>query len=286
MQAPAGGGAPGKAPVTFTFSDPGAKTVHLAGEFNNWLDNVDGKVTGHNDWAMQNDGAGSWKITVPLSSGKFKFKYVINGGDRWEKDRNLPQSADDNSLIEVKAGGVAATGVSASGKPSVTFSYSSTSAKSVHVAGEFNNWLDNIDGKVSGHSEWAMQNDGAGNWKLTVPLAPGRYKFKYVIDNGARWEQDPAFPASTDGNSIVEVKAAAGGAAAAAPAAGAAPVQGGVGTTFTYADPGAKAVAVAGEFNRWNANANPMQKDATGIWTTTIPLKPGKYQYKRTPPGF
>jgi 1,4-alpha-glucan branching enzyme len=273
-----GGSVSGKVPVTFTFSDPNAKSVHLAGEFNNWLDNVDGKVTGHNDWMLQNDGAGNWKLNAPLSPGKFKFKYVVNSGERWEKDRSLPQSADDNSLIEVKAGG--APEIAASGKSAVTFSYSSTSAKSVHIAGEFNKWLDNVDGKITGHNEWAMQNDGAGNWKLAAQLPPGRYKFKYVIDNGARWEQDPTVPASTDGNSIIEVKATAGQPAATAPTAVAAPGQGGVATTFTYADPTAKAVSVAGEFNRWSVNANPMQKDDSGIWTTSVQLKSGRYQYK------
>ena len=34
------------------------------------------------------------------------------------------------------------------------------------------------------------------------------------------------------------------------------------------------------QFNNWNANANPLKKDSLGLWSVTIPLKPGKYQYK------
>jgi len=90
-------------PVTFAYSNPNAKSVHVAGKFNNWLDNVDGKVTGHYQWEMLNDGAGNWKLTVPLWPGRFGFKYVIDGGERWERDPNLPKDADGNSVIEVRA---------------------------------------------------------------------------------------------------------------------------------------------------------------------------------------
>ncbi len=37
---------------------------------------------------------------------------------------------------------------------------------------------------------------------------------------------------------------------------------------------------VAGDFNEWNATANPMEREASGVWIASIPLKPGKYQYK------
>jgi len=160
------------------------------------------------------------------------------------------------------------------GGHATTFLYTDTKASTVHVAGDFNDWLDNVDGKVTGHGEWLLQNDGAGNWKLTVPISPGRHKFKYVVDGGARWETDARLPVATDGNSVIDV---AGGAASAK--TGGSPTSGS-GTTFTYVDPSAQSVAIAGEFNQWSATANPLQKDSSGAWTTTIPLKPGKYQYK------
>jgi 1,4-alpha-glucan branching enzyme len=169
-----------------------------------------------------------------------------------------------------------------SGKVPVTFNFSDATAKSVHVAGEFNNWLDNVDGKVTEHAEWQLQNDGAGNWKTTVPLASGRYKFKYVIDGGDHWEQDRSLPSTPDGNSVVEVKATGEQPSASAPAT---PAQGGVSATFTYVDTNANAVFVAGEFNKWNATANPLQKDTNGIWTTSITLPPGRYQYKYVADG-
>jgi 1,4-alpha-glucan branching enzyme len=148
------------------------------------------------------------------------------------------------------------------------FLYADASAKTVHLAGEFNNWLDNVDSKVAGHTEWMLQNDGSGNWTLTVPLTTGKHAFKYVIDGGARWEANPHLPIDPDGNSIIEVRAPV-------------PVpQSRAGASFTYTDPAAKGVFVVREFNQWNTTANPMHKSEQGVWTVTIPLQAGKYLYK------
>ena len=49
--------------------------------------------------------------------------------------------------------------------------------------------------------------------------------------------------------------------------------------TFTvHADKG-KAVYVAGEFNKWNPTAKKMAFKA-GVYTATVKLAPGAYQYK------
>jgi 1,4-alpha-glucan branching enzyme len=49
---------------------------------------------------------------------------------------------------------------------------------------------------------------------------------------------------------------------------------------FEFSAPEAREVFIAGEFNRWDAKANPLKKDKKGIWTTTIPLAPGRYEYR------
>ncbi|MFO0706592.1 MAG: isoamylase early set domain-containing protein [Nitrospira sp.] len=43
--------------------------------------------------------------------------------------------------------------------------------------------------------------------------------------------------------------------------------------------PGARSVAVAGDFNGWNPGQTPLERSEGGMWTATIPLKPGRYQY-------
>ncbi|MCG3150674.1 MAG: 1,4-alpha-glucan branching enzyme GlgB [Verrucomicrobiae bacterium] len=234
--------------TTFTYADPTAKSVEVAGEFSNWK-----------TLPLTKDDAGNWTKTLHLKPGTYGYKLVVDGEWKFDPKNPARKTVNDieNSMITVGGAAVAA---------GTQFSFTDAKAQTVHLAGEFNRWLDNVEGRVTGKAEWQMQNDGAGNWTFTKDLPPGRYQFKYVIDGGARWEKDPTKPTEGD-NSVIEVRAGA-----AAPAAG--------NVAFVFAAPAAKAVSVAGEFNQWNATANPLQKDATGMWTTKLNLKPGKYQYK------
>ncbi len=43
--------------------------------------------------------------------------------------------------------------------------------------------------------------------------------------------------------------------------------------------PGARSVSVAGDFNGWNPAQTPLERSDGGMWTATISLKPGRYQY-------
>ncbi len=43
--------------------------------------------------------------------------------------------------------------------------------------------------------------------------------------------------------------------------------------------PEARSVSVAGDFNGWNPANTPLERSDGGMWTATIPLKPGRYQY-------
>jgi 1,4-alpha-glucan branching enzyme len=50
--------------------------------------------------------------------------------------------------------------------------------------------------------------------------------------------------------------------------------------TFTYQAPEAEAVFLAGTFNGWNCEANPLKKNKEGIWSTSLNLFPGHYEYR------
>lgn len=43
--------------------------------------------------------------------------------------------------------------------------------------------------------------------------------------------------------------------------------------------PNAATVAVAGDFNGWDPTRTPLLRNESGMWTTTIKLRPGRYQY-------
>jgi 1,4-alpha-glucan branching enzyme len=42
----------------------------------------------------------------------------------------------------------------------------------------------------------------------------------------------------------------------------------------------AKKVSLVGEFNNWNPDADPMQRDGNGTWAKTKMLPPGNIEYK------
>ncbi|HUK84068.1 MAG TPA: glycogen-binding domain-containing protein [Verrucomicrobiae bacterium] len=249
--------------TTFAYNNPNAATVALAGEFSNW------RIV-----PMAKDATGKWAKTLQLKPGIYGYKFVVDGD--WRLDPANPARKTVNEIEDsaITVGNVQpVAGAAQSEVVPVTFQYANAKANSVQVAGEFNHWLDNVDGKVSGKSEWQMQTDGAGNWTYTTELPPGRYKFKYVINGGAIWQQDPVLPPSDDGNSIIEVKDQ-GRTAASSQSATASQV------TFTYADPSAKEVFLAGQFNNWSPTATALRKDDAGVWSVAITLKPGRYQYK------
>jgi len=49
---------------------------------------------------------------------------------------------------------------------------------------------------------------------------------------------------------------------------------------FAFPAPEAQTVSLRGDFNDWDAFANPMKKDKKGIWKVTVNLKPGRYEYR------
>lgn len=50
--------------------------------------------------------------------------------------------------------------------------------------------------------------------------------------------------------------------------------------TFEFDDPEARKVSLVGEFNNWDPAKHPMKCDESGLWTKTVVLEPGVYEYK------
>ena len=49
---------------------------------------------------------------------------------------------------------------------------------------------------------------------------------------------------------------------------------------FEYSAPEAREVSLTGDFNGWDTRTNPMKRDRNGLWKTTLPLSPGRYEYR------
>ena len=52
------------------------------------------------------------------------------------------------------------------------------------------------------------------------------------------------------------------------------------GIRFSIRAPGAKKVTLAGSFNQWDAEKDPLAgPDSDGVWTIAMPLAEGRYEY-------
>ncbi len=180
--------------VLFSYKDKDAEKVSIAGSFNNW--DVNKNRLTKNDY-------GVWYIVLPLPKGKIEYKFVVDDS-KWLKDEKNKNSSPDsyggeNSVFEVKKeydiGGVT---ILENGK--VRFKYYAPSAKSVALAGSFNNWSTDSD---------LMVKDESGYWIIEKKLEHGEYQYKYVVDGN--WVADPMNNETTDDgfggvNSVVSVK--------------------------------------------------------------------------------
>ena len=50
--------------------------------------------------------------------------------------------------------------------------------------------------------------------------------------------------------------------------------------TFSFNDPNAQDVLLAGDFTDWEGNAIPMKKQKNGTWKATVSLETGTYEYR------
>jgi hypothetical protein len=75
------------------------------------------------------------------------------------------------------------------GPSTVQFVVVAPGAGSVALVGDFNDW------DSTATPMHATRNGGL--WSITLPLAPGRYRYAFLV-NGSRWLPDPAAPRAQD----------------------------------------------------------------------------------------
>jgi len=86
--------------VVFNYrTEPGNKTIYLAASFNEW------NPSNPQFLMKDDDGDGTWTITVKLPPGEYQYKYVVDG--KWTQDTYAPAETPDgfggrNSKFEVK----------------------------------------------------------------------------------------------------------------------------------------------------------------------------------------
>lgn len=81
--------------VEFTCHAPAARKVCIAGKFNAW---------NTSSMPMKKEKDGTWRIKLKLSSGKYEYKYFVDGA--WASDRSCSEMVPnpfgtDNCVISV-----------------------------------------------------------------------------------------------------------------------------------------------------------------------------------------
>lgn len=86
------------------------------------------------------------------------------------------------------AGGPERAGAAGQTTP-VRFVLAAPARHGVTLVGDFNNW---------DRDATPLERSGTGDeWSVTVPLAPGRHAYAFVVD-GTRWVPDPSAPRAPD----------------------------------------------------------------------------------------
>jgi len=208
-----------------------ARSVFISGSFNGWS-------TSANPMKRVDSG---WTVDLDLKPGKHTYKFIIDGNwihDPYNKLREKDGAGGYNSVVYC---------------PNHLFQLKgSLGAKSVTVAGNFNNW---------NPRELNMTKTDEG-WILPVYLREGTYSYKFVVDN--QWYTDPVNPVERkDGqgntNSVLSI-----------------------GNPYLFHLEGftdAQKVMLAGSFNGWSENELLMDKTTSG-WQIPYILPAGNHEYK------
>lgn len=188
--------------VTFSYQAAAeVGEVWVSGTFNGWAPPAEGAL------AMGDpEGDQLWEASLTLEPGSVhQYKFIVDGG--WITDPTNAQVVDDgvggqNSVLVVPG----CDGEILADCEVAHFGLvPPAGAAEVLVSGDWNGWGTDAD-----TAEALTDPDGDGFWSVSVPLAPGFYAYKFVVDGS--WITDPANPdAIADGlsglNSVASVSA-------------------------------------------------------------------------------
>ena len=75
---------PGRTVTQFVLIAPGAQSVTVVGDFNDWSLSAT---------PLERAG-GVWSVSVPLGPGRYRYAFVVNG-DIWQPDPEAPKADDE-----------------------------------------------------------------------------------------------------------------------------------------------------------------------------------------------
>lgn len=198
--------------VVFSCFAPDAQQVYLAGDFNAFARNRGGQITDTRFAMSGPDANGVFRKTVPLPPGLYRYKFAIPGSAwTWFAPDYATQRDQDGNAYLVVDGTPDPDPPAVSARAAyatnglVHFELFAPDATIVYLAGSFNHWADNRDGRVI-NLRYALRGpDAHGVWRIALPLPQGRHAYQFVLD-GTTWISDPNTPGTApDHHSFVEV---------------------------------------------------------------------------------
>ena len=283
------------------YMGPAYGGVFLNGNFNGWC----GACAPMSDA----DGDGIWSITIDLGNGTFEYKFTLDGWTGQEmfaggEPCTLTTAGFTNRVITID-GNTVIPAVCWNGcyscdapPPSpqnvtirVDMSTYTGAFDFVNASGSFNGWC--------GDCAQMSDADGDDIYELVLSLMPGNYEYKFQVNAWA--DQENLTPGSvctfTTGaftNRLVTVADAPvdmGTVCWASCSACADPNSFPVDVTFAVDmagyDGALGTVNLNGSFNGWCGGCAPMaDADGDGVYTLTVSMLPGTYEYKFTVNGW
>jgi 1,4-alpha-glucan branching enzyme len=180
--------------ILFTYRSRGARSVRIAGSFNNW-----------SAVRMERSDSGIWYYFLPAgnSNRDVTYKYLVDG--IWTPDPLNPDRVDDRmgSYLSVTAPVAKAEGKHVTWRKigsAVEFRIYRPEASFISLVGDFNHWNPEDDLLTRGQD---------GIWRLRKRLFPGLYRYKFIVDG--EWVPDTYNSRSgSDSNgtvcSLIEIK--------------------------------------------------------------------------------
>ena len=177
--------APGYGPVPFIggvrfrYHFPGAASVAVAGDFNNWTPTV--VLTPLRD--------GAFEGILPAASipgkGKIRYKLVVDGiwqPDPFNERREYDLAGDMLSWFSIPSRLIAYSrdNPEKTGPTRYRFIYHNPAARTVRLAGSFNGY------DPYSHS---MERDSNGVWTIEAQVLPGPHAYCFIVDG--EWIIDP-----------------------------------------------------------------------------------------------
>jgi len=170
----------GSMATTFSTSLADTSQLFLVGDFNDWREDAT---------PMTRSGDGTWSSTVHLFEGVYEYRFKTAEG-RWLQDPGNEYRKPNpfGEFNSVRIVGNPKRSPMISGQ-SVTFILFDPTATSIELAGSFNDWK---------RLQMYRNPSEPGMWGVRYTLPPGKYTYKYIMDN--KWMPDPEnYTPSDDG---------------------------------------------------------------------------------------